>query len=676
MEEGTAVGKKDEWLEKARHAYHQSTEFWTNNLKNRVENNLRHFQSKHHLGSKYLNTNYNYRSRVFRPKTRSSTRNKEAAASAAFFSNQDVVSVSTEQPESPEHVAGADLAQQIMQYRLTKTVPWFPTCLGAYQDAQVVGVCVSYQDWDYEERIDEYEEYDVDEAGEPIINGETGEIDKITTKKPVVITDGPMIELIPLEQLRISPGAKWIDPINTSPYLIHIMPMYVIDVREKMRVADSKMGEPKWKSLTDAEISSATKQTYDTTKSEREDHREDSGETAESVVLKDFEIVWVHRNLMKKGGQDYVFYTLGTEYMLTQPQPIEEAYPHLKSGERPYVMGYSIIETHKNYPAGDVEIGTPIQKELNEVINQRLDNVKFVLNKGWFVQPGSMVDLKSLRRNVPGGITMAESQSAVWPKEFSDVTSSAFQEQDRLNADFDEVVGNFSSGSVQTNRKMNETVGGMQMLRGNANALMEYGIRTFSETWAEPVLRQILGLIQQYETDEVILALCADKAGLFQKYGQDIQLDKLLENRLTLTVNVGMGATDPLMKVQHFMMVMNGIKEIATEAPPGLNLPEVVKEMMGRVGYKDGSRFWQFDQGADPDKAKMVQAIQQLQGIIGEMQKKAGDETADRMTKLLMVKTKEEGLDRRLAETNKVEIMKKAMDLRNPVPGERPQAGE
>jgi len=671
MEAGREVGKKDEWLDKAKFAYQQSTEFWTNNLKKRVENNLRHFQSLHQLGSKYLNTNYAYRSRVFRPKTRASVRNKEAAASAAFFSNQDVVSVSTEHPESAEHVASADLAQQVMQYRLTKSVPWFATCIGAYQDAQVVGVCVSYQSWEYEEREDEYEESDPN-----IIDEETGEPIKRIVKETVVVKDGPVVDLFPLEQLRLHPGAKWIDPINTSPYLIHVMPMFVSDVKEKMRASDPKTMEPKWKKLSDEEISSATKGENDSTKAAREDNREDSSKETESPVLKGYEIVFVHRNLMMKDGQDYEFYTLGTEYMLTDPQPIEEAYPHLKSGERPYVMGFSIIETHKNYPAGDTELGAPVQKELNEVINQRLDNVKFVLNKGWFVQPGAMVDIKSLRRNVPGGITMADSQDSVWPKEMSDVTSSAFQEQDRLNADFDEVVGNFSSGSVQTNRKMNETVGGMQMIRGNANALMEYGIRTFSETWVEPVLRQLLGLIQQYETDEVILALSADKAGLFQKYGQDIQLDKLLENRLTLTVNVGMGATDPLMKVQHFMMVMNGIKEIATEAPPGLNLMEVTKEMMGRVGYKDGSRFWQFDQGADPEKQKMVQAIQQLQAMIGDLQKKMGDETADRMTKLLMVKTKEEGLDRRQGEENKVRIMEKMIDLKNPVPGERSQAGK
>ena len=44
------------------------------------------------------------------------------------------------------------------------------------------------------------------------------------------------------------------------------------------------------------------------------------------------------------------------------------------------------------------------------------------------------------------------------------MTASAFQEQDRVNVDYDELIGNFSQGSVMTNRKMGETVGGMKML--------------------------------------------------------------------------------------------------------------------------------------------------------------------------------------------------------------------
>ena len=34
--------------------------------------------------------------------------------------------------------------KEILQYRLTKTIPWFLTAVASYQEAQAVGVVVSY----------------------------------------------------------------------------------------------------------------------------------------------------------------------------------------------------------------------------------------------------------------------------------------------------------------------------------------------------------------------------------------------------------------------------------------------------------------------------------------------------------------------------------------------------
>ena len=118
-------------------------------------------------------------------------------------------------------------------------------------------------------------------------------------------------------------------------------------------------------------------------------------EKIKELLEEHFDIVWVHRNFIRVDGQDYVFYTLSTTALLSDPVPIEDVYFH---GERPYTMGYSVIETHKNYPSGDGELGANIQKEINEIANQRLDNVKFVLNKRWFVKRGGQVDIKSIVR--------------------------------------------------------------------------------------------------------------------------------------------------------------------------------------------------------------------------------------------------------------------------------------
>jgi hypothetical protein len=68
-------------------------------------------------------------------------------------------------------------------------------------------------------------------------------------------------------------------------------------------------------------------------------------------------------------------------------------------------MGYSAIETHKTNPDGPVGITRDTQAEINEMANQRIDNVKFAMNKRYFVKRNGQVDLRSISRNVPGSIT-------------------------------------------------------------------------------------------------------------------------------------------------------------------------------------------------------------------------------------------------------------------------------
>ena len=82
---------------------------------------------------------------------------------------------------------------------------------------------------------------------------------------------------------------------------------------------------------------------------------------------------------------------------------------------------------------------------------------------------------------------------------------------------------------MQSNRNLNETVGGMNILTASANKVENYQLRTWIETWAEPVLRQVTLLEQAYETDDVILSLAGRKTELPQKFGIDAVTDDLLK---------------------------------------------------------------------------------------------------------------------------------------------------
>jgi hypothetical protein len=106
-----------------------------------------------------------------------------------------------------------------------------------------VGVCCSYNYWKYDKR-----------------------------KK----IDQPCIDLVPVENFRFDPAADWRDVVNTSRTWIHMIPMYVKDVKGRMQREEAKTQQLKWKEAPDTVIRQAMVGYADSTRQLREDKRPDS----------------------------------------------------------------------------------------------------------------------------------------------------------------------------------------------------------------------------------------------------------------------------------------------------------------------------------------------------------------------------------------------------------------
>lgn len=581
-----------DFLDLSKQAYDSSTSYVDGNYRKDWDYSLKAFNNEHASGSKYLSDEYKARSRIFHPKTRSIIRKNEAAGAMALFSNMETVDVTAGNPDDVYSVANAACIKELLEYRLSKTIPAFPVFIGGLQDAQNVGAVCSYQYWEYQ-----------------VKNG----------KK---IKDKPCITLRPIENIRLDAAADWLDPVNSSPFFCDIIPMYVCHVRSMMDSTDDKTGSPKWKKLEDSVILKARPDVMDSTRKARLGLREDPQDKEQSI--KAFDIVWVLRWFMQDAlGDDYHYYSLGTEDLLTDPVPIEQAYFH---GKRPYVIGCSILETHKAIKTSVPVLIRPLQQGINTVGNQRFDNVQFVLNKRWLVARGRQTDVASLVRNVPGGVTMTSNpredvQESNWP----DVTSSSYVEHDRFNSELDDLAGNFSPSTRVANNAVNDTLGGSKMAGQSAGIMTDYLLRTVIETWWEPVLRQLVLLEQHYETDDVVLGVCASKAKLFQRVGMSQITDQLLMNEVSVNVNVGMGASNPGERFQKFIVATKAYTEMVATAPPGFNVIEGGKEIFANAGYRDGSRF--VNAQADPRLLKAMEMVKQLgaalQGKQGELQAQA-----------------------------------------------------
>lgn len=587
MDGGEFVSSDDQLIETARTIYRASTDYMDSNITNQWEMNLNHFNNEHSPRSKFRGKNFK-RSHVFRPKTRSMTKSSEAALTNAMFSTLDVLDVQAEDPTDQVQLASAAINKEILQYRLDRKIKWYQTVIGAYQSTQVYGLCISMQRWDYHVDTDVIPATD---GSGNYITDDDGTLMGFEQEK--VRKDDLCVDLIAPENFRFDPMCDWRDPCGTSPYLIYMMPIYVSDALENMEKKDDKTGQPVWRKYAMGDLLATRKKWYDRTRQAREGNRRI--DPADDQASSAYSTVWAHMNVVRINGDDMMYWTMGTELILTEPVLLTEAFPHLKDGERPFTVGFSTIEAFRNYPAGDVEQSAGLQEEINLVANQRLDNVKLVLNKRYYVKRGSQVDLDALIRNVPGGgVMMNDPEKDVQTVDTRDVTGSSYQEQDRLSVEMDELVGSFSQTSVQSNKNLNETVGGMEAMSSGAGAVRDYGLRIFFETWAEPTLRQMVRLTQYYETDKTILSLAAKKVSLYQKFHIDKITDELLINDLTVRVNVGMGNTDPQKRVEKLMYATKNAASLP-EMAPRMKSSEVADEIYGSLGYKDASRFFRND---------------------------------------------------------------------------------
>lgn len=599
--EGAADEKEEpNWLKLAKDAFRDSTTYLDSNYRKNWDDALRMFNGQHASDSKYNSELFTKRSHSFIPKTRAVIRKNEAAAAAAHFSNIDVVSIKAQNQADKKQRISAEVMQQLIQYRLTHTIPWFQLVVGSIQDAQAQGACIAHIYWSFRTRK---------------VKGELE-----------VYEDKPCIELRPIENIRFDPAACWYDPLHTSPYLIDMVPMYVGEVRERMENPDPK--GRKWKEYGNATFRMYMDSPDDSTRQSRlGDAKQDP--TKQRRTVSEYDIVWVHRHIHRFDGQDWEFYTLGSERFLTDPEPLKRSVFH---GRRPYEMGVSVLETHKPLPVPLPILTKSLQDDLNETRNQRSDNVKFVLNKGWLVKRGKNVDTAALTRNTPGRIVLLDDpEKDVAEQTWPDVTQSAYLEEDRITGNFDEIVGNFNPMQVQQQRTPRESERTMLALQSPSNLLTEYLLKTHATTFVEPVLRQLVLLEQFYETDERVLTIAGEKAQVRQKFGVDTVTDTILEEELTVNVNVGMGATDPAQKLNRFLTGMMGFSKIALKPPPGLNLTEVLKEICGLSGYQDGERF---AVAGDPEKVMLQQQIQKLMQMVQMLKMKVGDKHEANVVKL------------------------------------------
>lgn len=594
---------ESEWIGRARSAWFSSTEWFNTGIRTQIQKNISNFRSLHPDGSKYRHESFKARSKTFRPKTRALGRRIEAAVAVALFATSDIIEVSAWNQNNKVAQAQAKIKQKLMQYRLEADETWwFLTCIGAAQDGFITGIIISYQYWKY---------VAVEDVRHNVYKNEyhdgTVSFDIKKDTKTIIIENRPIVDIIPIERFRFDPACDWRDPARTSNFVIYDCPTYVGDAKTMIRqgLADAvdagKFDDTYWWAIASDD--------YDSIRAAREGSRIDK--YAEKKGTPDAQTISIRKHVHRIDGRDWYWETLGDIVLFKTPQLLTDVFPHLKEGQRPFVTGMIVPETHKVYPTSPTQLIEPLQEEINDVSNLRQDTVKMSTFGRWEVRRNSTVDVATLKAGVPQSVIAVDKIGQdIGELKQREVPQSAFLETDRLQIDLDDVSGGMTQATANSNKALNQdqTLGGMNLLEGQSGQIRELEMRVFVKTWAEPVLQQVHDMIEVYESDEEILG---DVAGAVNGDVQTVLSS--LQARTRVRINVGFNATTPEKRIGRLVLALKTMAAIFPQALLTANQGEIRKEIFGAVGFDDGERFFPSEGKQDPQVQALQAQIQQLQ---------------------------------------------------------------
>ena len=169
----------------------------------------------------------------------------------------------------------------------------------------------------------------------------------------------------------------------------------------------------------------------------------------------------------------------------------------------PIVYGVDYPYPGELYGMGEIEPLDRIQRAINAVLNQRLDNVQLVLRNMWKVKKNSGVDMHTLV-SAPGNIVTTDDMDAVDAFVVPDVTGPTFvQTMNYLTAAMQNgaAITDYTQGINTGANTQNDTATGVRLIQQEANAQFKLKIQLFNAMVVERIANQWKDLRIQYTTE-------------------------------------------------------------------------------------------------------------------------------------------------------------------------------
>jgi hypothetical protein len=185
---------------------------------------------------------------------------------------------------------------------------------------------------------------------------------------------------------------------------------------------------------------------------------------------------------------------------------VENPYFH---GELPIIHGVDYPYPNELYGMGEIEPIDRIQRAINAVLNQRLDNVQLILRNMWKVKKNAGVDLHTLV-SAPGNIITTDDMNAIEPIAIPDATGATFvQTMNYLTSALQNGSGitDYTIGLNTGENTQNETATGTRLIQQEANAQFKLKIQLLNHMVISRIADHWKDLMIQFTTEEQMLRI-------------------------------------------------------------------------------------------------------------------------------------------------------------------------
>lgn len=284
---------------------------------------------------------------------------------------------------------------------------------------------------------------------------------------------------------------------------------------------------------------------------------------------------------------------------------------------------------HELYGIGEIEPIESLQNELNDVRNQRMDNIKLNLNTMFKVVNGG-VQFEDELVSRPGGLIHLTRPDGLLPNDRSPIPAESFTEESVIKSDMERATGVNSAVAGALTSPMGGTQGGVlnRTATGYQGAINQ-GDKRFSAK-VNQVKRGLIKVGRMYlECDQLFMT----KAQVVRIIGEDMApmlIPVLPEDiKAGFDLNVDIDYTDDFQKMQQNISLVQAMGDI----PTFNKALWIAEQVLPNTGVKNYKKYLQEPPPPPPPQPEQPKITYQLRGEI------APDAAAQLMDKTEGIKT-------------------------------------